>query len=100
MSTQKLLIAAASGIAAGAVVGLLTAPASGSETRKKIADTTQKLKNRIQRMMGKASDELDELKDIIENQADGLNEDVRRRVLKLISATKASYNHVVEEANA
>jgi gas vesicle protein len=85
---------------AGAVVGLLTAPASGSETRKKIADSTDKLKNRLLRLAGRASNELDELKDIIQNQAEGLSEDVRARVLKLIAASKASYNHVAVEATA
>jgi len=100
MSLQKLIIASAAGIVAGTVIGLLTAPASGAETRKKIADSTEKLKNKILRLAGKASDELDELKAVVETQADGLSDDVRARILKLIAASKASYKNVAAEANA
>ena len=97
---QKLIIGIASGLAAGAVIGLLAAPASGAETRKKLVDSSIKLKNKIARLAGKASDELDELKDVIQNQTDGLSADVRARILKLIAASKESYNNVAAEANA
>ena len=100
MSTQKLLIAAAAGIVAGAAVALLTAPLSGSETRKKIVDTTGKIKSKLSRLIGKATDELDELKDIVQNQADGLSDDVRKRILKVIAASKESYKNIAEEATA
>lgn len=98
MSTQKLIVAAAAGIVAGAAVALLTAPLSGSETRKKITDATGKIKNKLSRLIGKATDELDELKDIVQNQADGLSDDVRKRLLKVIAASKESYKNIAEEA--
>ncbi len=96
---QKLIIAAAAGIVAGTVIGLLTAPAAGAETRKNIAESADKLKNKIRRLAGKASDELDELKDVVQNQAQGLSDDVRTRILKLIEASKTSYKNVAAEAN-
>ncbi|HWB27185.1 MAG TPA: YtxH domain-containing protein [Chitinophagaceae bacterium] len=97
MSTQKLLIAVASGIVAGAAVALLTAPASGGETRRKIADATGKIKNRFLRLIGKASGELDELENIIQNQSEGLSNDVKQRVLKLIASAKTSHNNIMAE---
>jgi len=97
---QKLIIGVASGIVAGAVIGLLTAPASGAETRQKIVESSEKLKNKLLRLAGRASDELDELKDVVQNQAEGLSDDVKARILKLIAASKASYNKVADEANA
>jgi len=100
MSMQKLIVAAASGIVAGTVIGLLTAPAAGAETRKKISESADKLKYKIRRLAGKASDELDELKEVVQNQAQGLSDDVRARILKLIEASKTSYNNVAAEANA
>lgn len=42
MSNSKLIVALLGGVAVGAVVGLLLAPQSGAQTRKKLA----KLKNR------------------------------------------------------
>ncbi len=94
MSVQKVLIGTLSGLVAGVAIGLLVAPASGDETRKKIADTAGDIKRKLRRLRGKAGDELDELKEIFENEVDGLKEDVRQRVLTLIDASRNSYNHV------
>jgi len=100
MSTQKIMIGALSGLAAGVLVGILTAPNSGAETRQKIADTTDKIKQRFRRLRGQATDELDELKEIFEHEVDGLKDDVRQRVLTLIESTKSSVNNVKKEAMA
>lgn len=94
MSVQKVLIGALSGVVAGVAIGLLVAPASGSETRGKIAHSADNLKRRFRRFRGHADAELDELKEIFETEIDGLKGDVRERVLKLIEASKASYEHL------
>ncbi|MFL9485603.1 YtxH domain-containing protein [Chitinophagaceae bacterium LWZ2-11] len=98
MSTQKILIGTLAGLAAGVVVGILTAPAKGAETRQRIADVPSDLKKRFRRFRGQAGAELDELKEIFEGQVDGLKDDVRERVLKLIESTKQGVNHVKHEA--
>ncbi|MGC8750469.1 YtxH domain-containing protein [Hydrotalea sp.] len=97
MSTQKLLIGILSGVAAGVAIGLLTAPAKGSETRKKIADTAEDIKRKIRAMRGQANSELDELKTIIENETGGMRDDVRERILKLVEASKKSYHKMTED---
>jgi gas vesicle protein len=94
MSIQKILIGTLSGLVAGVAIGLLTAPAKGSETRDKIADTAGSIKRKIRRMRNQTMNELDELHDIFEHETDGLKDDVRERILKLIEASKNSYNHV------
>lgn len=96
MSVQKVLVGALSGIVAGVAIGLLVAPASGSETRGKIVDTADSLKRKFRRFRGQANAELDELKEIFEGELDGLKGDVRERVLKLIEASKTSYQHLKE----
>lgn len=58
MSTQKIVLSALAGLAAGAVLGILFAPEKGSETRKKIATKSGGL--------------LDELKDKYNNTLDSL----------------------------
>ena len=98
MSIQKVLIGTLSGVVAGVAIGLLVAPEKGSDTRQKIADTAESLKKRFRRLRGQANSELDELRDIFEHEVDGLKDDVRERVLKLIEASKKSYNHVKDEA--
>jgi gas vesicle protein len=98
MSAQKMLIGVLSGLVAGVAIGLLTAPAKGSETRQKISDSADELKRKLRRLRGQAADELDELKSVFETEVEGLKDDVREKVLKLIETSKKGHNHVKEEA--
>lgn len=59
MNIQKILVGALAGLVAGAVIGILTAPASGDETRQKIAGSAGNLKRRFRRLAGKAEKEID-----------------------------------------
>lgn len=98
MSAQKVLVGALSGLVAGVAIGVLMAPAEGSETRQKIADTAESFKKKLRKLRGITSDELDELTDIFEKETDGLKDDVRRRVLELIQAAKVKGNNIKEQA--
>jgi gas vesicle protein len=98
MSVQKVLVGALSGLVAGVAIGVLMAPAEGSETRQKIADTAESFKKKLRKLRGITSDELDELTDIFEKETDGLKDDVRRRVLELIQAAKVKGNNIKEQA--
>jgi gas vesicle protein len=98
MSAQKILIGALSGLVAGVAIGVLVAPAEGSETRQRISDTAESWKKKLRQLRGVTADELDELKDIFEKETDGLRDDVRSRVLALITAAKEKGNHIKEQA--
>lgn len=98
MSAQKFLIGVLSGLVAGVAIGLLTAPAKGSDTRKKIADTADDMKRKLRHLRGQANNELDELKAVLENETNGLRGDVRERILKLVEASKNSYHRMAEDA--
>ncbi len=98
MSTQKIVIGTLTAAIAGVAVGLLIAPAKGSETRQKIADSADKLRKKLRSIRNSADDELNDLQEIFENEVDGLKDDVRQKVLNLIEASKKSYNNVKEEA--
>ena len=97
MDAQKILVGALSGLVAGVAIGILIAPAEGSETRQRIADTAESLRRKLRQLRGVTADELDELKDIFTKETEGLKEDVRRRVLDLIQAAKEKGNHIKEE---
>jgi gas vesicle protein len=93
MSTQKLMIAALAGLA----VGVLIAPAKGSDTRQKIADSADKIKDKIRRIRGATNEELDELHDAFEHEITGLKDDLRKKILNLIEMNKKGYNHIRSE---
>jgi|SRR6185312_10234615 len=98
MNAQKVIIGVLSGLAAGVAIGILVAPAEGKETRQRISDTADSLKRKIRQLRGVTMDELDELRDIMERETEGLREDVRSRVLTLIKAAKERGNHIKEQA--
>jgi len=47
MNANKIIIAVAAGAAAGALLGVLFAPAKGTDTRKKIAKTSRDLTDSV-----------------------------------------------------
>jgi len=69
-NSSKVLIALGAGIAIGGVLGVLFAPAKGSETRKKFSDTANGLSDKLKNAVNKGKDSIlglrDELEEIIE----------------------------------
>jgi gas vesicle protein len=94
MSLQRLFTATLSGI----VIGILIAPAKGTETRRKLSDSVDNIKDKIRRIRGTTNKELEELHDVFEHEISGLRDDVREKVLRLIEVSKKGYNHVKSEA--
>jgi gas vesicle protein len=94
MSLQRLFTATLSGI----VIGILIAPAKGTETRKKLTDSVDNIKDRIRRIRGTTNEELDELHQVFEKEVSGLRDDVREKVLRLIEVSKKGYNNIKAEA--
>lgn len=81
------------GAAVGLVVGLLVAPDKGENTRENIADTADKLKNKLNRMMGRAENNLDDLRALLDKEIGGLSDDVKNRILTILDeAEEMSYS--------
>ena len=70
MSTRSTIAIALTALAAGAALGVLLAPASGAETRKKLARKTNDLKDRLAEMLEEGSELIDDLKGEAEGLAD------------------------------
>jgi len=94
MSLQGILTCTLSGI----IIGVLIAPAKGSETRKKLSDTADNIKDKIRRIRGTTNQELEELHNVFEHEISGLRDDIREKVLRLIEVSKKGYNHVKAES--
>jgi len=85
------------GLLSGIAIGLLTAPARGEETRKKLTDTATAWKEKIDNLFGKGDTDLDELKNILENEATLLDLELRNRLLKLIERSQKAFKSAKEE---
>ena len=62
MGIQKILLGVFAGLVAGAVIGVLMAPASGNETRQKITGSANNLKRKFRSLAGKAEKRMDGVK--------------------------------------
>lgn len=83
MSTKSTIAIALTALAAGAAIGLLLAPASGAETRKKLAKKGSDLRDRLADMLEEGGELIEKLKGDAEDLADkakGTAHAVRERV--------------------
>jgi gas vesicle protein len=77
----------------GVVVGLLIAPQKGEDLREDIADATDRWKDKLNRLMGKANANLDDLKNFLDKNIDGLSDDLRHRIMTILDeAEELAYN--------
>lgn len=98
MSSSKLLAGIASGFLVGLTMGFLTAPAKGSETRRKVLDSAEKFKNKLIKIGDLDESELDDLRDYFENKVENIPDEIRETVLKLIHSSESSYKNYEDEA--
>jgi gas vesicle protein len=67
-NTNKIVVAAAAGIAVGAIIGLLFAPDKGSETRKKMNDEGKKLYDDVKDKFRRGKEKFNDLREDIEQK--------------------------------
>ncbi len=85
---NKVLIGTMSGLVAGVAIGILTAPEKGKDTRDKLGRQAAKLKRKIEEWRGHLSNELDEMEEAFNHEIEGLKDDVRQKVLRMIEEKK------------
>jgi gas vesicle protein len=91
--SMKLILAC---VAAGAAVGMLMAPESGTSIRNMISEKFDDLKERLYKVRNSGSD-IEELKEVFKHEIAGLKEDTRKRVLEILQATRLTGNHIKEQ---
>jgi gas vesicle protein len=98
MSTQKMLIAAFAGLAAGALIAVLFAPASGAETRQKIAETADDVKNGMRDFYGKIGEGINDLKSTLRRKTGDFKTEFRHRSKELVDSGIPGYQEGRNEA--
>ena len=86
MSTSRFF----AGALVGLVAGLLLAPESGEDLRNDITDSAEKWKKKFDRLTGKAGKELNDLRDILDEEVSGLSDDIRYRILTILDEAEDS----------
>ena len=90
MSTSKVLLGVVVGLAAGAMAGILMAPESGSETRKKISTKGQ---GYVDDLKGKFNDFLDGFMSHVETVKDDAHDMADRAKSKIGETVKKVGNY-------
>lgn len=88
MRSALIIVGTLSGLVAGVAVGMLTAPCKGAETRKKVADSADNLRKVILGFRTKTGRSVEEVKSILQDDIEGLNPDVRNKILQIIESAQ------------
>jgi gas vesicle protein len=72
------------GAIVGLVAGLLLAPDKGENTRENLANTADKLREQLNRLAGRSSAGVDQLRGYLSKEISGLSPDVRSRILTIL----------------
>lgn len=83
------------GALVGLIAGLLLAPDKGENTRENLANSAEKWRDKLNKLVGKTNAQLDDLRVYLDQDISGLSDDVRNRILTILDeAEEMAYNPV------
>lgn len=80
MKNNNVLLGILGGVAVGAALGILFAPAKGSDTRKKIADKGSDLKENFKDSLSKLSEKISKSVDGFKDEAEDLIAEAEEKI--------------------
>ena len=80
MKNNNVLLGIRGGVAVGAALGILFAPAKGSETRKKIADKGNDLKDNFKDSLSKLTDKISKSVEGFKDEAQDLIAEAEQKI--------------------
>ena len=90
MKDKNLIIGLLGGVAVGAALGVLFAPAKGSETRKKISDKSHDLKDSLKDTACRISDKISQTVNSLKNET----QDVIADAKEILHEEKANLENI------
>jgi gas vesicle protein len=76
-TSSKFLLTFGAGAAIGAVLGVLFAPAKGSETREKIQDAGKKLNHNIKDVVARRKEQIKSIKESIKEKMEDMEDKIK-----------------------
>jgi len=90
MNTSRFIAGALVGVA----VALLLAPETREDLKSGLSDTAGKWKRKLNRLAGKTGVELQDLRDILEDNITGMSDELRKRLRAILEESASSAKNI------
>jgi hypothetical protein len=87
-SAYKIIFTGFTALVSGVAIGVLLAPNCGAESRKKMMDTAENIRKRIMGFASRSGHTVEDVKQMLTEEIEGLNPVLRSRILQLIETSE------------
>jgi hypothetical protein len=87
-SAYKIIFTGFTALVSGVAIGVLLAPNCGADTRRKMMDTAENIRKRIMGFAARSGHTVEDVKQMLTEDVEGLNPDLRNRILQLIEISE------------
>lgn len=84
----KIVFTGFTALVSGVAIGVLLAPNCGSDTRRKVMDTAENIRKKIIGFAARSGHTVDDVKQMLNEDIEGLNPSLRNRILQLIEISE------------
>ena len=84
----KIIFTGFTALVSGVAIGVLLAPRCGSETRRNIMESAENIRKRILGFAARTGHTIDDVKQMLNEDIEGLNPDLRNRILQIIEGSE------------
>jgi len=87
-NAYKIIFTGFTALASGVAIGILLAPSCGADTRKRVSETAENIRKRIMGFATRSGHTVEDVKNMLNDDIEGLNPDLKDRILQLIEISE------------
>jgi gas vesicle protein len=87
-NAYKIIFTGFTALVSGVAIGVLLAPNCGTDTRRKVAETAENFRKRIMGFATRSGHTVEDIKNMLSDEVEGLNPDLKNRILQLIEGSE------------
>ncbi len=87
-SAYKIIFTGFTALVSGVAIGTLLSPKCGADNRKAVIDTAENIRKRIMGFATRSGHTVEDVKQMLTEDVEGLNPDLRNRILQLIEISE------------